>query len=330
MRDPEAPAQRPSPPPRPRRSAAHVEPAQVQHPTDREALAAVARVPGMDQLVRLIFEKGIEKVLRLQNLSSAVRVGPTQFPELHARHLATAARLGVDPAPPLYVRAGPLNAFTSGVEEPFIVVTSSMVNMTTPDELDFVIGHELGHIRCGHVLYNTVAQNLRLLSSAIPVVGQLLSAGLGVALLEWSRKAELSCDRYGWLAVQDAEPGLRTMVKLAGAPFALYDQLSVDAFLAQYQDFERLDRDALSFFYRLAAESQMTHPWLVERAFLLRAWVESGEAARLLAGAPLEGEADAVGPRALDARRCPSCGALAEPADAFCTACGVALRSRAG
>ena len=143
-----------------RRSAAAVRTEDVQHPLDRQALAALKNVPGLDDLIRFLFEKGFEKVFRIQNLSSAVRVSPAHFPGLYDMYRGVVERLGVHPVPPLYVRGGPLNAWTTGVEEPFIVLTSAMVNITTPAELEYVIGHELGHIRCQHVLYNTLANNL--------------------------------------------------------------------------------------------------------------------------------------------------------------------------
>lgn len=309
--------------PKGRRSAAGVRTEDVQHPLDRQALAALKNVPGLDDLVRFIFEKGFEKVFRIQNLSSAIRVGPNHFPGLHTLYRGVVERLGVHPVPPLYVRGGPLNAWTTGVEEPFIVLTSAMVNITSPAELEYVIGHELGHIRCQHVLYNTLANNIALLTRLLPFGGRLLTAGIEMALLEWHRRAELSCDRFGLLGSQAPDAALRVMVKLAGAPYVLYDQIDVDAFLAQYEDFQKLDADGLSFFYRLASEAQLTHPWMVERAALARAWVREGHLDRLLEGAPVEDEAaPGSAPWHAPGRVCGACGAPMSAGAAFCEGCG--------
>jgi Zn-dependent protease with chaperone function len=306
-----------------RRSAAAVRTEDVQHPLDRQALAALKNVPGLDDLIRFLFEKGFEKVFRIQNLSSAVRVGPAHFPGLYDMYRGVVERLGVHPVPPLYVRGGPLNAWTTGVEEPFIVLTSAMVNITTPAELEYVIGHELGHIRCQHVLYNTLANNLALLTRFVPVAGRLLSAGLELSLMEWHRRAELSCDRFGLLGSQAPDAALRVMVKMAGAPYVLYPQIDIEAFLQQYEDFQKLDADGLSFFYRLASEAQLSHPWMVERAALARAWVVDGHLERLLAGAPVE---DPPPPRSAEwaavGRVCGGCGAPLSAGAAFCESCG--------
>lgn len=315
------------PVPRGRRSAAAVPTDAVQHPLDRAALDALREVPGFDDVVRFVFEHGLEKVWRIQNLASAVRVSERQFPELWATYRGCAERLGVAPVPPLYLRPGGLNAFTSGVEEPFIVLQSATVSASTPAELEFVLGHELGHVRCQHVLYNTLAWQLPTLARLVPVVGGLVSRALAVALMEWHRRAELSCDRFGLLACQDPDAALRFMVKAAGAPYALYGQIAPDAFLAQYEDFSSLDRDALSYLYKILAELSLSHPWLVERAHLLHDWVGRGELEALLRDAPWEappGPGGAGPERAwpLPERRCAACGELLAVGVRFCEACG--------
>ena len=64
-----------------------------------------------------------------------------------------AARLGV-PAPAVHVRNSPFtHAYVvraSGRDH--LVVTSGLLNLYagTPAELKFVVGHELGHVECGH------------------------------------------------------------------------------------------------------------------------------------------------------------------------------------
>ncbi len=307
-----------------RRDASRVPVAAVQHPLDREARAALARVPGLDAAVKAVFAHGLERIWRMQNVGSALRVGDRQFAPLNRLWRGVVDRLGVDPAPPLYVRHGPLNAWTSGVDQPFVVVTTAMVSLTTPAELEFVLGHELGHIKCGHVLYNTIANQLQALVQLLPGVGVVLSGAAQVALLEWRRKAELSCDRFGLLACQDPDAALRLLAKLAGAPYAFHDAIDVEAFLAQYAELDRLDADALGFLYRMAAETTLTHPWTVERAWTLDAWRRDGGLEAVLAEAPWEPERPEAPSSAwpFAAARCAPCGALVPTGDRFCAACG--------
>ena len=77
------------------------------------------------------------------------------------------------PEPELYVTAEAApNAFTFGHTKPFITLTAGLIDMLSDEELFFVIGHEVGHIKAGHVLYGTMALLPTFLQSllAYPVV----------------------------------------------------------------------------------------------------------------------------------------------------------------
>jgi len=43
-----------------------------------------------------------------------------------------------------------------GMDKPFIVLNSGIVELMDPEEIRFVIGHELGHVLSGHAVYNTM------------------------------------------------------------------------------------------------------------------------------------------------------------------------------
>ena len=63
---------------------------------------------------------------------------------------------------PLTAGTWALYAFAIGMEKHTIVITSGLVELLEDDELRFVIGHELGHIKSGHMLYRTMAVFLSL------------------------------------------------------------------------------------------------------------------------------------------------------------------------
>lgn len=344
----------PSDPPPPRKNAASIPSDAIQHPLDRKAVAAMRNAVGFDDLVRAIFEYGIERAQRVVNLASAIKVSPQQFPDLYALHQRCAARLGVHPAPPLYITHGAVNAYTSGIDHPYIVLTSALINIATPSELEYVIGHELGHIRCEHMLYGTLARSLPVLSEVIPVVGRILGTSLAVLLMEWYRHAELSCDRFGLLCCQDLQSALRINIKMAGAPFTRYDQINIDAYLDQYEEFVALDKDQLSFIYKLLAQTNLTHPWMVIRAHELKDWHDHGNYQTLLGQLPDEARPSAPRDWQLPPRfcnrchqalmagqvfcggcggtetrlghHCPACQTACPPHDRFCYACGTALK----
>ena len=57
--------------------------------------------------------------------------------------------------------------FTAGVERPLILLYSGAVELLSTEELLFVIAHELGHVKSGHVLYYQIAEFLPLIDDAI-------------------------------------------------------------------------------------------------------------------------------------------------------------------
>ena len=167
-----------------------------------------------------ILEYGLERLYYVDNVASNLRVTPRMFGRIH-RSLTWACKILDVPEPELYVTVDPVpNAFTYGHTKPFITVTSGLIDMLTDEELFFVIGHEVGHIKAGHVLYGTMARNIAavvtLLGQATLGFGALLGQGLVIALYEWYRCAELTADRAALLCVQDIEPARTTLMKLAG------------------------------------------------------------------------------------------------------------------
>jgi Zn-dependent protease with chaperone function len=157
-----------------------------------------------------VLEYGFERVYYLENVASNVRVTPRMFERLH-RALGWGCKiLGIE-EPELFVQVDPVpNAFTYGHTRPFIVLSSGLVDMLDDEERFFVIAHELGHIKCGHVLYTVLARNIAavvsLIGQATLGLGALLGQGLVLALHDWYRKSELSADRAGLLCVQDINP----------------------------------------------------------------------------------------------------------------------------
>ena len=201
----------------PRRILTDIDPSTWEHPADRAALAALRRVPAFDEVLKKVFGFFGEKPIRLAFQANAVRVSERQFPKVYERYREVLHTLDAPEPYPLFISQTPLvNAGAYGMDKPFIVLNSGSLALLDDEELTFLLGHELGHILSGHVLYRTMTVVLiRLAELGFPIVGLAARAVL-LALLEWGRKSELSADRAGLLAVQNPEAALSTMLKLAG------------------------------------------------------------------------------------------------------------------
>src|SRR6185503_10880323 len=149
-------------------------------------------------------------------------------------------------------------------------------------EMRTVLGHEAGHILSDHVLYRTALMILlRLGISSFPFVATIPLMAVQLALLEWFRCAELSCDRAATLVNRDPLITCRTMMVLAGGTSAR--KLNLDAFIRQAGDYEDWDSgwDKIN---RLTNEIWLTHSYPVRRVKEIMRWVQSGEYDRIVAG----------------------------------------------
>lgn len=255
-----------------------------EHPADRGALVALRKLRGFDALLKTLNGMVNERAVRLVYLGSAVRTDDRQFPELRRMLGEVGTVLDVAELPELYVSQSPQpQGLAIGMDKPIIVLTSGLVELLDEEELRFVIGHELGHVLSGHAVYQTLLQRLLQLSTVLVAIPL---GGLGVrvimaALMEWSRKAELSADRAGLLATQDPAAALRVHMKLAGG--GDLSNLDPTSFLAQGAEYEAAG-DIRDSVLKLLLVEASSHPFAVVRAGELRRFVDSGEYTRILGG----------------------------------------------
>ncbi len=255
-----------------------------EHPADRGALVALRKLRGFDTLIMKLSGLFNERAVRLAYLGSAIRVDERQFPQLHRLLTEVCATLDAPAPPHLYVVSNPMpTALTIGMDQPFVVVSSGLVELLDEEEMRFALGHEMGHVISGHAVYQTLLQRLIRLSgvlTAIPLGGLGVRA-IMAGLMEWSRKAELSADRAGLLATQDPAVAFRVHMKLAsGGDLANLDATSFFAQGAEYDATGDL-RDSL---LKLLLVEARSHPFTVVRATELRRWVDGGGYTKVLAG----------------------------------------------
>jgi len=255
-----------------------------EHPADKGALVALRKLKGFDTVLKSLSGMFNERAVRLVFLGSAIRVGEYQFVRLHHLLADVGTVLDAGEVPELYVSANPVpTAVTIGMNKPIIVVTSGLVDLLDDEEMRFVLGHELGHAISGHAVYQTLLQRLIQLSGvlyAIPLGGLGVRA-IMAALMEWSRKAELSADRAGLLATQDPATAFRVHMKLASGGHL--EDLDHTAFFAQGAEYDASD-DLRDSVLKLLLVEARSHPFAVVRATELRRWVDSGSYTAVLGG----------------------------------------------
>jgi Zn-dependent protease with chaperone function len=276
------------PAPRSRRTFPEISGVAWEHPADRAALQALRAVPGVEEVIKKVLALlGGERGIRLLFQGNAVRVGPEQFPRLWTLHTEVCTTFDWPTTPELYLTQTPfVNAGAYGIDEPFIVVHSSAIELLNDDELRVLLAHEMGHVISGHSLYRTIAAILALISlGALPALAGLALLPVRLAFLEWSRKAELSADRAGLLGSQDIVASQRLFMHFAGGGRGdnFVGQLNIDAFMTQANAYATTN-EGLDIVYKVLATLALTHPMHTVRAGELQHWVASGEYERIVRG----------------------------------------------
>lgn len=279
-----------------------ISPRAYQHPADRAATAALQKVPYLDEVVRKLIALGYERALRAAALGSSVQLGQQQLPHIWVLHRQSFNTLDIEQVPDLYMTQFPIaNAATIGVERPVVVLNSELVRILDDEGRRAVLAHEAAHVHSGHVLYQTAMLILLRMASGVrlPLLAGLPLMAIQLALLEWFRGAELSCDRAAALVTRDPMAVCRALMVISAGEAA--EDLSLDAFITQSMEYAEGGK-GLERLTRLLADMGLTHPMPVRRVRHLLEWVRSGDYDRIVDGdyirrgsePPLRDETDAA------------------------------------
>jgi Zn-dependent protease with chaperone function len=256
---------------------------EFRHPVDLQATRSLQQLPGLGLLIQNLLGSTAGEMFYLDNIASSIQINEHQLPEVY-QLLVQACRILDLEVPQLYVRQNPVpNAYTFAMQgkKPFIVLHSSLLDLLEPKELQAVIAHELGHLKCNHGVYLTMA-NLLMLSTSLLPFGGLFYRALQDQLLHWLRCAEFTCDRAALLVTQDARTVISVLMKLCGGSPQLAAKLNVDAFLEQARTYEELDSDLWQLELKQLQTLGRTHPLPVLRAREIERWFRSNTYQQIL------------------------------------------------
>ena len=160
--------------------------------------------------------------------AGAVRITPAQFPEVYAMWENMALAMGLKRVPELYTinGNGVLNAWATCVPgfRYFSGINSDILETCLRNEdwdsLKFILGHELGHMRLGHVTWWYFVLTFW---SNTPIVNYFLGLPLG-------RAQEYGCDKIGHAIAQDDSYKALTMLT---AGKHLYSRLDTQAHIEE-------------------------------------------------------------------------------------------------
>lgn len=261
------------------------------HPLDVSARRRMDRLIASRPRIQRFFEaaeRSAEQKHYAMHLADDTRLSRRQAGSLYRLVESVAAEAGM-PCPRVFLDTQPyLNASALGQHQPIMLIHSALVDQCSDKQVRAVIAHEMGHIRCKHTFYRTVANGfapVAALASSLPG-GSLIALALQWHLFDWVRKSELSADRFALLVTGDLDAVQEVIIQLAGGSSSLRDELSTDEFRAQAKEFRDVSEarqknrsmmDKVEFYVTelMLNPDLSTHPLPAVRFVELEDWAQS-------------------------------------------------------
>lgn len=272
------------------------------HHEDQQALNFLKGIPLASATVKQIMSLYHERIAYGMNMGNKVRLSPKQIPHIYELLPPVCEQLEI-PEPEFYLENNPIpNAYAMGENRPNITLNSGIIDLMTTDELKAVIAHECGHIFFHHMLYTTMA-NFMLMN--VDMADEIREAYV-IALLYWSRKSELSCDRVAAF-ITSPETAVSMLSKLAGGPDHITYDFDLDEYVEQAKIYDSIRTDNL---WDKTLQAMITmwqdHPFVSVRVRELLKWTNTEHYINLKAGIPL----------------CPYCHSVLDGGEKYCGNCG--------
>jgi uncharacterized tellurite resistance protein B-like protein len=166
-------------------------------------------------------------------LTGALRLTRSMAPEIAETLTHCRQVLGYQRKVEVYVRADAAfqaSAMRCEGSPDIIALSSRVLEVFAPDELRFVIGHELGHL---------VLDHFRIPMPAVAKIedraGPLVSRRNALRLYLWARAAEHSADRAGLVCAGDPEAAARGFFKLASGLSSTRVTADLEAYAKQVE-----------------------------------------------------------------------------------------------
>ena len=223
-----------------------------------------------------------EAYCEVENQGEGINITSESLPQMYQQLVDACNILGIKKIPNFTTDwYYGVHQYSNGEKNYRIVMISGSADLLTDAEMQFCLGHELGHYACGHKPYHMLIECMYL-----PFIDEgifsLWASIVKLPLLEWYRKSDYSADRVGLLCCQDINAALSFMIKKAGLPRKCYDSIDIPSFIEQARHFNDHFISVPDRIVKAISIRATEFPWLVDRASNLLKWYESGEYQRIL------------------------------------------------
>ena len=169
-----------------------------------------------------------------QLLSTSVRVTKEIFPNINSAIENVFKRLKIENNLNFFVTANHFQTQASCSAMPLgdsaeIILTSKLIELLNGEELESVIAHEVAHFYYQHALY--------------PQPNSTMNRVETLNLLNFSRAAEISADRIGFIGCGSLESSLRAMLKITSGLSDKHLKFNFSNYLDQLRELKEIKGD---------------------------------------------------------------------------------------
>lgn len=269
-----------------------------EHPLDKKALKALKKIPGVKSFLKWILKETNERYMRMFQFQNYIQITENHLGNYYEMVAKACEILDIKKIPQTFVYQDPIpNAYTIGVEEPTIALSTGLIDLMDDDEVLGVISHEIGHIHSGHILYKTAARLvimiLEQLGRSFFGLGNVAMFPIIYALLYWDRCSELTADRIEMIVLKEFDKCAKIIMKLAGGSQKLIEKINTKEFLKQADEAAKMkEENFLNRIFIALQTMNQSHPFPIWRAGHLHKWSVSDELIDILKGDYTKKDAD--------------------------------------
>ena len=268
-----------------------------QHKKDLESLVNLKGVSWISALSKKIVGDELEDDFYLLNLMDNVLMTEGDFPKIHSYVDEACKVLGLQNKPSVFLNtSSEPKTVIVGEKKPMLVISSSIIELMSDEELKAVVAHEIAHLACRHSFYKILVENFSGITQSMSAIPGLTALGIAakIPLYDWFRKADLSADRGALLVVKNHDVIIRMISKLAGGSQKMAEQVSQQSLLSQTEEVERVTQnmkdgsavDKITYLFSSAVMNGIMrqHPWPSVRIREIRDWSSSEDYKNLCSG----------------------------------------------
>jgi len=257
-----------------------------RHIDEKENMAVLLENPAIRAMLTVIDREYASLTFYAQLIDRNFLVTQETYPRLYRLFCIAKEKLAIDETVFLYLNNEyVMAAKTVGGEDDYaVILNSSCLEEYTDEELSAVLGHELGHIGCGHVAYLELIELLDDIAGLMPtrVAGAALAA-IKAAMLNWLGTADYTADRAAAICCGDAEIVLSALSKAVAGKENRHG-INYDYRLIVKNAQGKAFLDSVGMIPQLVAQTLITAapvPFVTARMAELCKWCESEECREL-------------------------------------------------